>query len=759
MPVQNIPGCQDIPDVEVAEVSYFIQMAPCTDDTGLRQAVLIDLRQVKSLPKLQPFRGLKTIKPKLKSVHAKQIISRKQISDFQKKIPTIAAKYWIETGRAIGRSYWAVGTTFSQTWLRKSLGRGRLLGSAPLGLYPSTRETNIKRWETLKSSSNSTDVFESARTSEISNSERFTTAIKKQMLHETNSTFNPSASINKISIPALEGIPVSIDGQLGIDSTSSTMKQDTIIRSSDFVQDATFKASESLKSSRTTVLAASFEGGVDETARETLSNPNRTNTLTYLYYEMVETYEVSIAVDSVDLFLHIPLPVDATISLPWLLANECQLRPLVPCEKLRSGFDAAARLQALDILSETRRKARAGRAAAGSNANAAAAADLKKVVKKVDDALEAYKTLSGAKPGPSHGGSWIYWEIVKVVSEPIADAFEKLQLRWNAETFQENDPASVGEAIDGFARDIGDIDFEFGKVDAAIAIFLGGVALASPVIAGPVVLAVIALAATAEALGVDLYPDSRGVPRLAESFINARQSLIADSVVPVAAGAPANADVDAARAAERQRQEDELAERADLITLTDALRLHIRERRHFYHQALWSSHDHNWIADRIREIGLPPALFELRFQSFEGEYGAVALRNLDLAKSYGFKTSSLQKLRQTATAVDLSSHKRSMVIPAPGMLVEPYLGRCSGADEFVSGHRALDLEIAVAKRNEAVALARFAEKEAERLDARIAAGNLDDPRPVPAEIRVALANPAPVTQPSGPTGPTPSPGN
>jgi hypothetical protein len=76
-----------------------------------------------------------------------------------------------------------------------------------------------------------------------------------------------------------------------------------------------------------------------------------------------------------------------------------------------------------------------------------------------------------------------------------------------------------------------------------------------------------------------------------------------------------------------------------------------------------------------------------------------------------------------------------VILPTPGVRVESWLGRCSGCEEHLE-------ELRLAEARQAVATARLAELEADRLAARLEASQLDDPSPSePAVLRVDLHEP------------------
>jgi hypothetical protein len=785
--------CPTIDPSPVVDVTYFIQMIPCTDATGKRQAILRDFGNGKNGKNGKALK-LPAPRPARKGdaaawghgIASKLVVTPGREKALKEARKQFLADPWLFTGRAFGQPYWSIGIEYAQTWTHLGLRRGRIVEAVPLGLHPASRDLSTKTWEKRVVRSQSTDALEEARNTEVGGAEKFSLAVKKQTVNETNSTYNPSATINSISIPIQGSAEVGIGGGLGVSSVLANLNRNTLDRGSDFVQDVTFRSIETVKTTRTLTVETTVESGFETNSRETLANPNRCNTLNYLFYELVDDVQIVTRPSALDLYLFLPLPFESKVTAEWLVANECYLRPLVPCEKLAEGFDAARRLITLTRLKAVRKaralaEKKAAKKAASSGAGAGGAAapgdeDLARVVDRVEAALTAYRSLSGADQTERFIGRWAYWELVKIVSERIVDAFEKLNERWSASSFKKENAEQVAAAIEGFKGDIGDIDMEFGKVNAAIGVFTGIALLGGPVPFGMlIVAAIIAVGAACDALGLDVVPDDAGLERKSEQMVNSADILFAaaEAVVPTAppsatgagaapgaaGAAPAYDPIEAQKIVERLRAEEELVEEMEARTAFMALRHHVLERIHFYHQAIWSRYDSSWIAQRLLNLGVPPGLFELRFRAYEGEHGAIRLADPDMAKKLGFDYGSLAEWRKMALQDPGPRRRMTVSVPAPGAVVEPLLGSCNGADEFVLRHRALDLARAEAERLRLEANADLARAEVKRLEARIAAGLLDDPSPfgrathLSIELETNGAAPQLPTAPAAPAAP------
>lgn len=688
-----------------------------------------------------------------KEVH----LSKQQRLQLDTKHAEAMEHLWKVFGKRPNDPYWAVGVEYEQRYECQGAHRGRLLGTVPLGLYPATKEITVRSWEKRVEHRVLTESLEEARTTDISGTERWTLAAKKQFVRDTNSTFNPSATLNSVTIPA-SSTPVTVGGALGMSGQMSSGTHNVVDQGSEFIQEATLKASQSIKTARTVTVETTTETGREETGHETLANPNRCNTLTYFYYEVVEDYRITVRPRTVDLFLFVPLPFAVDITPEWLVDQECLLRPLMPCEQIAKGFDAARQLLTLKRARELR-EARGGSGEGsggdtGSNGNGADT-DLQKVIAAGDAVIATYQQLSGAGQTQQGAGSWLYWELVKLLSPNLQRALDTLGERWEDSGFDKTSRTDVQAVLQQFEADLGDLNAEFMKVNAAVAFIDTGVA--GTLILGFVV-AVGALVAALELLGLDTLPDDRGLETKIERLLAKLHGVLEAPVVAAApppagaaastAAAPANAVANAL--ALQLRQERELMEEVEAQVQSEALARHIFANNHHYHQIIWSRYDPNQIKLRLQELGIPTALFELRFYGFDLHYGAMRLVDLDAAVKLGFDRDAFSFWRKSLLE-DARAKASNLSMPTGGTIVEPYLGQCLGADEFVARHRDLDLQRAEADLADARARVAQAEEEVKRMQARLAAGVLDDPQPFARADKVVVH----AAGPAGPPAPNP----
>ncbi len=722
-------SCPAFAATDEIERTRYLQFLWCMSDKDpLREAVL-PLKAVKydSLPA-----ATRTSITPLHFPRNFAKIGKKQAAQIATQRKEWLTNLWFKQGRPLYEPVWALGIEYEQTWTRLSQHRGRLLGSAPLGLYPATRQMTLRTWEKRFSKRTLNEALEEARTLEIGANDRWSLASKKQFVVQSNSTFNPSATLNSVTIPAGQ-VPVTLGGNLGVSNTISSGSTNTLERGSEFITENTMKALESIKTTRSTTVEESVESGIERSSSETLANPNRCNTLTYCYYEIIEKWEIISRPARVDLFLFVPLEYQTAITLEWLLANECALRPLIPCDVLARGFDAARKLHAADLLRAMQVEDLENQADA-EDAGAPEDAALKGVVKAVDSLLTVYRELSGAQQSEQGVGSWLYWELIKLISVTIADALALLEERW--QNVDKTSRADVADAVEDFRGRLGDVEAEFLKVNAAIvictAVAAGTFSGVAPPLSHIVIAAVVAILTALELAGLDLIPDDRGLKsKIKKVFTKLDGSLApaiqADPASALASG-PQSDYALSQQVAERLRNEQRMQETAEAEVAVEALRTHISERIFFYHQVLWSQYDPNRIKQRLLALGLPPGLFELRFYSFDLDRGALRVLDLALAQKLGFDPKGMAEWQKNCK--DEAVTKRiEVMLPSPAVVVEPLLGQCNGADDFVMAHRELDLERAEAELRQAHAQADHDEAEAARLTSLITAGLLDDPTP------------------------------
>lgn len=765
----NTSLCPELDAAEQVDVTFYRRFFPLVDKKSGDYVTF-------PFP-MQPFpTGIGSILPAISfprlPVGKDLILTKKQKKLLQDNIKQILKKSPEAPGLPVKRSYLVLGIEYEQLWQRRGVHKGRLLGTVPLGLFPASKEVTIRSWEKVVERRVLTESLEEVRTTEINGTEKWSMAAKKQIVRTTNSKFNPSATLNSITIPAAGGMPVTLQGGLGITGEFSAGSQDTVNQGTDFIEEATFKALETIKNARTSTIETTTEVGHEETGRETLANPNRLNTLTYLYFEVVEDYEIRVKPRRVDLFLFIPLPLQDKITAKWLVDHECILRPIIPCDTLRSGFDAARRLLMLQELRSLRE--RSANAGGGGSAGAGTGdIDLSEVVAAADTLIRCYNQLSGAEQTDQGAGSWLYWELVKLLAPNLQRGLDTFAERWGSSGFDKNNRGDVTAALQALETDIGDVNAEFLKVNAAVGFLIAEVVIGA---IGPYLPLILALTVALEVLGLDAIPDDRGLEDKLEKLLAKLHGILTPLMPPSlspTAGGPAGAtagvpapDTGAALLAWQLKVERELADESEAKVLVHALAQHVYEHIYFYHQAIWSGYDSNQIKVRLAQLHLPVDAFEHSFHGFDLNFGAIRLINEQTVFVPGQPgaVSSLKAFQTWRKQILLNSRQTvsKISLPTGGTIVEPYLGRCQGGDDFVRRHREIDISQAEAELALARARAAQAEEEVHRLQERLKAGLLDDPSPYgrAEKLEVEVGAAAPTTPPAAlPAGGTSSGGS
>ena len=738
--------CPILPVAQERDTTYFIQFTPFVYDWDPAYYAIHPARLQKA--------GLTSLTPEtvgeLRGQLAEDLgplLKAKTAGEFRPLFSqggALMVSSWVFGGNPSADPYWGVGIEYAQTWRSLGIKRGRALSSVPLGLYPATKEISVRSWARRTVTSTIAETTERTSSNEISGDEKWSLATKKQVNRENSTSFNPRATVNQVSIPVSGPIPIGVGGDLGISGDFQSKVTRAQESGREFVQSATIKATETLKISRNSTVEESTEVGSETTTKETIANPNRCNTLNYLYYEVLEDLEIITRPVSVGLFLFVPLPVEK-VTNAWLLRYECVLRPLVPCEQLRSGFDAA-KAQVIDQIVRTTRRARELANQHADNAQAGGL-DPGPIADAIARVLDSYHTLSGssADSGP---GSWLYWQFVDKLATDLRDALGVLDEQFStASDAQKADVAFLTAMLDQFFTTLGSVDDAFNLVDAAVVV----ATVAGATVGGPVVATVVAVAVGAlELFGIDAAPDDERLKSRILELQNKYEAFLAPA--PVAAPPAATASAAAGGAAaptapsyaeqlqQRLLEEAELRERVEAQVESRRLREHIQEHLPFYYQAIWSSWPDVVVEQVLREAGIA-GLVENRFAGFRGYHGAFRVVNEDALKTEQIDITALSTaVLEAATAKD-ADYTHITTVPTGGVVVEPMLGRCEGGDVFVMQHRDLDLRHRDAEVRTAEQTAQQAVLEVARRQARLDADDLTDPDPDgPTRIEVDLAD-------------------
>ncbi|SDQ06615.1 hypothetical protein [Quadrisphaera sp. DSM 44207] len=733
----HAPGtaeCELLPVARDYDTTYFIQYTPLVYDWDPRRYAIHPGRRMKG-SKLGQEAVAGHVAGAREKLRGRPAGTADEFRDLLRAGRSVLGTPWFVNGCPMDNPYWAVGLEFSQTWTSLGCRRGRLIGSVPLTLHPGAKEVSVRSWVRRTATSTVTQSLERASTSELSDEEKWSLSTKKAITRQSGASFNPSATINQVSVPVTGSIPVGVGGNLGISGDISSGANRSSESAREYVHSTTYKTTEALKMARNSTVTEQVEEGTETTTRETTANPNRVNTLNYLYYEVLEELEISTRLSSVDLYLFVPLPVEE-VTNRWLLEHECVLKPLVECESLRAGFDAVKQETVHEAVSRRRRAARRDSDGAATVGEQPTGPDPKPIEKTVDRVLETYAKLTGASPESGGGpGSWLYWALVDALAHDVRDALGVLDEQWGAASAEdEEDPAELGALLDQFFTALGPPDDAFLPVDSVVAAITAGAFITSPVVA--------TILLSLELAGIDAAPDDEGLRRRILALQNKYEAFLAPVVealppaAPPAPGAGAQGSAGAAPTYAELAQQQLLADAAQAEAVeaeveARRLRNHVRDHLMFYYQAIWSSWPHATVEEHLRDAGVSD-LVEHRFSGFRGSYAACRVLPAVAEERDQIDVGALRAdLLTRASAAD-PRYSRTIAVPTPGVVVEPLLGACEGGDAFVQEHRALDLRVRAAEAERAEQEASTTRLEAERRQVRLDTGDTSDPVSRPA---------------------------
>lgn len=741
------------------------------------------------------------------------------------------------------KAIWAVGLQFEQQWRHQGSLRGRLVKSIPL--TPGEQlEISVKTWDkrTRRESENLT--LERQFSNEVTRSQNWSVATKGVMTNVSSASVTPTGGLNgNVALP-IEQIKATVGGNLGLTGNLANSLTNVADLAVNLATSQTAKAIDSLKSSRINTVETFSEFGSESATKQTIANSNRCHTVTYLYFDVVDRFQISARLSDTDLYLLIPLDLPK-ITREWILCNECFLRRALICDTYAPGFAAAKQLAVHDYFVARR----PGAPAPGAKPGAASALDA-----GVEGVLEAYRVLSratlipGAPPGGdiwdlmnqggaavleglaeladkgkdavedgieaakdlvedglnlvgdaikgagdvlggvfarsapgsrmafSGGvqggpGSFIYREVANIVAPQLMDSLRFLESAWPAaRAGSELDRLSV---LQTFFAKLGDPTATFRSIEVAlvaIPAIAAGVGAAAGAVAGGVIGGAVGFAVTVWGFGVSAIPGTAagiGIGAAVGALVGAGVTIaattalvalvttleglgIADTLpddgglkdrlqglkaqVDAGISSPsALGNLDGSKAAIEAEVEAMAALRRELLELAEAqvefdrLVCHLRQNLEYYMQGIWSNLRDYEIARMIEAAGVPAEKVESTFSGFIGNLGAVRVKDLVWVEKVGGLDADKEfgRVRANVTLPD----PMVVDVPAPALVVEPYLGECSACEPYVSETRAIELRRKTAEADMLDAKAIKELSEAQRFVARVSTGDLSDPTP------------------------------
>lgn len=214
----------------------------------------------------------------------------------------------------------AVGArlTFEQSWFAQGFALGNLLHSLALAPGESTRIA-VLDWSRRTSAASSESISESERLTNETTHNRAVSEVQDAVAKETQSGFSHAES-SATTEEAGGGFglalgPVLIGGAGGIghsttsaDSFSSSSGSRNLSASmSQKVMDTTQQAASSARNRRASIVQEVSQQEHESVSTRIVANYNHMHALTIQYYEVVELYRVSVALNEVERLLFVPV--------------------------------------------------------------------------------------------------------------------------------------------------------------------------------------------------------------------------------------------------------------------------------------------------------------------------------------------------------------------------------------------------------------------------------------------------------------------
>ncbi len=231
---------------------------------------------------------------------------------------------------------------YRQSWKLLGYSRGRLLNSIPLSPQ---EETTIEVFTWDRHTRSREDVMSSERESTLDVA--FTSSDTAEVVGELTRRNDWSLDVGgRIGLPPIKGI--SISGN--INNRTATQINAVNRRTQRHVDEATRKASSRIKTSRQTKVAETAEFGSETRVSRKIKNANMCRTLTYDFFEVSASYEVTTEplADEIQLVVLAPHPLPLRIDRQFLIVHEGTLRTALLDPALAIGFESARALAARD---------------------------------------------------------------------------------------------------------------------------------------------------------------------------------------------------------------------------------------------------------------------------------------------------------------------------------------------------------------------------------------------------------------------------
>jgi hypothetical protein len=658
---------------------------------------------------------------------------------------------------------------WKQSWRLEGYSRGALVHSLTLAPQEDTT-IELFTWDRRKRSLEQASTFESDQSVEQTDTSKDAFDVVREMANSNEFKIEGHAKVD-VKYPAVEA-------EFGVRGDYTSKLNETAKRSTNHLQESTQKAAARVRVSRQTKISEASEMGREERVTRKVRNVNMCRTLTLDYFEVLSRYTVTTAFDqeNAQICVFVPFPIwlrTYSFSEDDLRINERALRIVLIDSQLADGFQAArtvfARRWAMqhvcDVPACPHHSVGGGGSSQATDGPARKALEdaVNRVISSsrvlVNASVQSFATTARDAHQPSAAEAlavqrWGFWHLLRrsygTVSETLnnlARAGTPVRDLWgNTLGFIADIPIdqkiSMLEQLVDTTPPATLQTIDIGQPNDDVKQMLGPEM--QPFI-GNNVYAAMAVASMLDRLRCS-DPDDAGLVAALQNFqkeLKTYNTAVGDTnldAVKVREERQAQLDADS----DQVRSAFPLGDMAVAAERVDALVTHLNAHKSYYRYALLQGLPIGDQMEQLVLLGVPSELVEPRILGMvNGGISGTDLLAVPINTALDPKWKRFRDLfiDKNQELVKLTS-SRVVRMPTPGVSIEARLGECDACEHFVMATREIEIDQRRAQVRALQATARQAELEADRFEARIKKGTLDDPTPDPTALHVTLDKPA-----------------
>jgi hypothetical protein len=659
----------------------------------------------------------------------------------------------------------AVYFEWNQEWVLKGFSRGRLLQSLALGPQ---EETTIElfTWDRRKRTLEQSSMTETEVSVEDEEKTQDASEVYRELTKKDEFQLKVGGSLDV----GYTGPTVNVKLKADASSQDKTNTDDVTKNTTKALREGVHKAASKVKTQRTSKITETNEVGREERITRKVRNPNLCHTLNLDYFEVTSHYDITTSMDkdAVRFCAMIPNPIAQEIFAPaFVRRNEAALRDAILDRSLVSGFDALRLLRAREVALNELDQKRRRRApqlvqiAPGADIKPPAPSlspeesaannyltNLQQASKKIlvetllvglnfalrslNDKQPDLKTEKGSPRSTDldQGKRWLaqqlflrsYSQLAQVLGE-LAAAPEPLSVRdWGPRL------APIMPTPTAMPRP-SQLNLEPQEVKEGVL-----ERVVDPFVAWP------ALAnwrwwwSEIRRVGL-MEAEDAGLGTLVEQFDKVYQAFLDSQSRKAAEPTPAaveqaQAKQDVLSDEDRLETDFPLRDYAIATERAEVLQKHLEQHNHHYSFALFRALPPQEQLEHIERAmasihtGFDPGFFQPRVAGQIGPSLIVPLNHEAIPQA-------AQLLDILKSRITVKPETDTVLLPSPGITMDARLGQCSTCEDFIEDTRALDLDLRRAQLRQAQA-------EADRLEKRVSAAQLDDPKPQVPRLQLEL---------------------